>query len=63
VKYKLSRHKKDSAMIEALYINQGYDLLAFVLHEDCIDDPEIIDALERNDSVTVDLTLASDDNA
>lgn len=60
--YKLQRHKEDTAMIEATgewtsSLGKVNTFLAFIVHEDCIEDPNIKDELENAVEVIVELKL------
>lgn len=62
MKFKLTKHAKDSAMVEATYTwndRTGHEniLLAFVMHEDCIEDDDIKNRLADGDSVEVEMKL------
>ena len=58
MKYKLKRNKEDRAMIEATWKWKGKTLLAFVMHEDCINsDDAIMNVMDQEGEVSVTLSL------
>jgi len=63
MQYKLTPHPKDSAMIEATYTWENKSsgkkntLLAFVVHEDCIEDEDIKQEIKTHGSAFVEMTV------
>lgn len=57
MKYVLKRNPLDTVMIEFYFIVGNKTLLACVMHEDCIEDKEIISCLDDVREAEVELKL------
>ena len=60
MKLTLKRHSVDTAMIEAFCGEDNHQYLAFVMHEDCVNDDVINAALADTDEIEVEISLVSE---
>ena len=57
MKYILKRHSVDSSMIEATQNTYESTYLAFVIHEDMIEDMDLMEALDTYGEIEVEMKL------
>jgi hypothetical protein len=59
MKFKLKRNATDKTMVEVWFEYGRKPLLACVMHEDCIDEEDISQALEHGNEAEIEITLVS----
>ena len=60
MKITLKKYKEEPKMIEAFCGEDNHQYLAFVMHEDCVNDDVINAALADTDEIEVEISLVSE---